>query len=196
MRQINSKAHEALLQSHEFRGITMNFQLGYVNQTLPPSVQHQFQLSLSRLSEAVAQIVKLLNRPPEKVGAKELGVYLAQLLMRIREHRGHAISWAAQESEMKALAKYISALSQMRAQVAQWLTIHAAQPKLIFVELQDFEAQCWSTLGMGVVLLDNSSEQGSWDPNMPSRFAKWWHELSSRPAFLTGQSTGFSSGFQ
>jgi hypothetical protein len=185
-----------LRQLRDFKETTMNFLPGYVKNTLPPSIQNQFQLSLSRLSEAVAQIVKLLNRPPDQVGAKELGVYLAQLLMRIREHRSHAVSWSTQEPDMKALEKYIAALSQMRAQVAQWLTIHAAQPKLIFVELADFESQCWSTLGMGVVLLDNGNEQGSWEPNMPSRFAHWWQELSSRPAFLVGQSTGFSSGFQ
>lgn len=50
---------------------------------------------------------------------------------------------------------YIEALGMLRGMVAQWLTIYAANPHAIEVEATDFEMQCFSTLGAGVVWLDS-----------------------------------------
>ncbi|MBS7807538.1 hypothetical protein [Variovorax sp. PCZ-1] len=145
-----------------------------------------FKISLQALSNAVVSIVQLLSHPPETVTASALGTRLAQLLMCLRQHRTHALALASGMQETTQLTLYLDNLRKLRGSVAQWLTIHAAQPKLIFVELADFEAQCWSTLGMGVVLFDYTEhEDFSVDSALSSRFHQWWDNLNTRPAGLS-----------
>lgn len=145
--------------------------------------EKDFKASMQRLSTAVVSIVQLLSQPPRDVSASALGTRLAILLTCIRMHRNHAVALGPVMSEPGDLVVYLDKLRQLRGSVAQWLTIHAAQPKLIYVELTDFEAQCWSTLGMGVVLLDGANhETFSVDSALSSRFHQWWDKLNTRPA--------------
>lgn len=140
---------------------------------------------MSHLSEAVESILKLLSLPASQVTASALGSRLALLLSSLRAHRAYAIQLGALVDDPQDLVAYMEGLSNLRATVAQWLTIHAAQPRMIYVEVKDFEAQCWSTLGMGMVLLDNAkSEDQTLSGALPSRFHHWWAVEHSRPAFL------------
>jgi hypothetical protein len=142
-----------------------------------------FKKSMQNLSNAIVSIVKLLSEPPQSVTAFALGTRLALLLTCLRQHRNHAVALGANMQEPEQLVQYLDNLRQLRGSVAQWLTIHAAQPKLIYVELADFEAQCWATLGMGVVLLDHTGhEDFSVDSALSSRFHQWWEKLNTRPA--------------
>lgn len=151
-----------------------------------PSASEQetdFKASMQQLSTAVVSIVQLLSQSPEKVTASALGTRLAILLTCIRHHRNHAVALGPILDEPGALVTYLDKLRQLRGSVAQWLTIHAAQPQLIYVELTDFEAQCWSTLGLGVVLLDGAHHDNfSVDSALSSRFHQWWEKLNTRPA--------------
>lgn len=159
-------------------------------------LEEQFQATMQSLSESVIELIKLLNLPASHVSASALGTALANLLKQIRTHHGAVLALGTRAQDIKIQVKYLQALLDLRATVAQWLTVHAAKPQLIYVEMGDFESQCWSTLGMGMVLFESISTQGSRiEEAMPSRFTKWWQKLESRPAFLSRQSTGFASGF-
>lgn len=160
--------------------------------SLPYQVNHangvseqetDFKSSMQTLSQAMVSIIKLLSQPSEQVTAFALGTRLAILLTCIRQHRNHAVALGPVLQEPGELVKYLELMRQLRGSVAQWLTIHAAQPKLIYVELADFEAQCWSTLGLGAVLLDDAHhEEFSLESALPSRFHQWWEKLNTRPA--------------
>lgn len=159
-------------------------------------LEAQFQSTMQGLSESVVHLIQLLNQPAKQVSASELGSALANLLKQIRSHHSAVLSLGARDQDIKIQVKYLQALLNLRATIAQWLTVHAAQPQLIYVEMGDFESQCWSTLGMGMVLFESLSTQGSRiEEAMPSRFLKWWQKLESRPAFLSRQTTDFASGF-
>jgi hypothetical protein len=159
-------------------------------------LEDQFQATMQGLSGSVILLIQLLDQPQKQVSASGLGANLASLLKNIRAHHGAVLALGKHTQDIKIQVKYLQALLDLRGTVAQWLTVHAAQPKLIYVEMDEFEAQCWSTLGMGMVLFDSIGVQGSRiEEVMPSRFMKWWQELESRPAFLNRQTTGFTSGF-
>jgi hypothetical protein len=103
------------------------------------------------------------------------------LLTYVRHHRSHAIAIGSVAEDPKELARYLNGLAKLRATVAQWLTIHAAQPRLIYVEISDFETQSWTTLALGMVLLDGvRSEKLSINGALPSRFHAWWGDTSNR----------------
>jgi hypothetical protein len=156
----------------------------------------QFKSTMQDLSNSVVDLIQLLNQPAQQVSAIALGTRLATLLKHIRTHHRAVLALGARTQDTKTQVKYLQALLDLRATVAQWLTVHAAQPKLIFVEMNDFESQSWSTLGMGMVLFEGISSDGSRiEETMPSRFLKWWQQLNTRPAFLSRQTTGFASGF-
>ncbi len=149
----------------------------------PTLQEQQFKTSLGELSQAVVSIVQLLNLPPAHVTPSALGSRLAHLLTCLRVHRGYAVAIGGRIENAKELVKYLTGLAHVRASVAHWLTIHAAQPKLIFVEIADFENDCWSTLGLGMVLLGSvAHEDFSVDSVMSSRFHQWWDKLSTHPA--------------
>jgi hypothetical protein len=159
-------------------------------------LETQFTFSMQSLSSSVVSLIQLLNLPPKQVSALALGRRLADLLKQIRTHHAAVLALGGRTQDIKTQVKYLQALLDLRATVAQWLTVHAAQPQLIFVEMSDFESQCWSTLGMGMVLFESISVQGSRiEEAMPSRFLNWWQQLNTRPAFLSRQTTGFASGF-
>ena len=159
-------------------------------------LEAQFKSTMQDLGQSIVNLIKLLNQPAQQVSATALGLALTNLLKHIRAHRSAVLALGARAQEIKIQVKYLQALLDLRATIAQWLTVHAAQPKLIYVEMSDFESQSWSTLGMGMVLFEGISSDGSRiEETMPSRFLNWWQQLNSRPAFLSRQTTGFASGF-
>jgi hypothetical protein len=144
-----------------------------------------FKAGMRDLSEAVVSIVNLLSLPAEQVSASALGSRLARLLNSLRAHRSQAILLGSLVDDPIELVAYLEGLGHLRATVGQWLTIHAAQPNLVYMEVKDFEAQCWSTLGIGMVLLDNAkSEDFTIRGALPSGFHQWWAQAHTRPAFL------------
>jgi hypothetical protein len=93
-----------------------------------------------------------------------LGMQLAGLLKDLRQQRTYSMDLAMGLPPNPQFDAYISALGHLRGTVAQWLTIHAANPHAIEVEATDFEMQCFSTLGSGVMWLDsltNGAERDS-----------------------------------
>jgi hypothetical protein len=151
----------------------------------PTSVQaQQFKASLEALSNAAVSIVKFLNQPAPEITPSGLGSRLALFLNSLRMHHSHTVAMGALGGvDPGELVKYLAELRQLRGSIARWLTIHAAQPKLIFVEIADFEAQCWTAMGMGVVLLDSAqAEDDAFDCVLTSRFHQWWDKLATRPA--------------
>jgi hypothetical protein len=165
------------------KGSAMSFfiQRNKRSETLIPA--QQFKHSLQKLSEATVSIVTLLALPAQEVTPSALGSRLALFLNALRMHHTHALAIGAlQDVDAGQLVEYLHELRQLRGSIARWLTIHAAQPRLIFVEIADFEAQCWSVMGMGVVLLDSiDSEEVIVDCPLSSRFHQWWDNLASRP---------------
>jgi hypothetical protein len=147
------------------------------------SKEQEFKSSLRALSEAVLGIAMLLNQPAETVSSSALGSRLVALLNSIRLHRHHAIALASHFNESALFTQYLDKLRVLRGSVAQWLTIHAVQPELIYMELHEFESQAWSALGIGMVLLDNCEfERQDAHDVMPSRFHHWWKNLDTRPS--------------
>lgn len=89
-----------------------------------------------------------------------LGLQLAGLLKDLRLQRTYSMDLAMSLPASEQFDAYITALGHLRGTVAQWLTVHAANPHAIEVEATDFEMQCFSTLGAGVMWLD-SLQQGN-----------------------------------
>jgi len=85
---------------------------------------------------------------------RQLGMQLAGLLKDLRQQRSFSIDLAMGLPPNPQFDAYINSLGMLRGMVAQWLTIYAANPHAIEVEATDFEMQCFSTLGAGVVWLD------------------------------------------
>ncbi len=145
----------------------------------------EFKESLQQLGNAIVSIVKLLSLPPEQVSASALGSRLALLLTCVRKHRSHVLVITPQVEDLSELMEYLQGLGKLRATVAQWLTIHAAQPRLIHVNIADFEKQSWTTLALGMVLLDGvRSDDLSINGALPSSFHQWWGDTGNRATGL------------
>jgi hypothetical protein len=117
-------------------------------------------------TERFRQGIRAISQSAENVltglrthGAKHslLGMQLAGLLKDLRQQRSYSMDLAMGQAPNTQFDAYISALGHLRGTVAQWLTIHAANPHAIEVEATDFEMQCFSTLGAGVMWLDSLS---------------------------------------
>jgi hypothetical protein len=146
--------------------------------------EQNFKASLQELSNTTAKIIHLLKLPASEITPSALGVRLALFLNHLRQHHTHAVAMGALAGvDPSELVKYLQEMRQLRGFVARWLTIHAAQPQLIFVEISDFESQCWTAMGTGVLLLDNAqTEDFTADCALTSRFHQWWDKLTTRPA--------------
>jgi hypothetical protein len=84
-----------------------------------------------------------------------LGLQLTGLLKDLRQQRTYSMDLAMGQAANAQFDTYISALGHLRGTVAHWLTVHASNPHAIEVEATDFEMQCFSTLGAGVMWLDS-----------------------------------------
>jgi hypothetical protein len=150
-------------------------------------LEDNFKGSMHALSSAVVSIVTLLNLPATHVSPTALGLRLTEFLGHLRTHRNHAAALGAKLEDPKDLVQYLHGLAQLRATVAHWHTVHAARPKLIFVSIEEFEAQCWSTLGIGMVVLDAiRPESYSLHSALTTRFHDWWSRLNTKPAMFPG----------
>jgi hypothetical protein len=144
-------------------------------------LDQEFKKSLQQLGNAVVSIVQLLSQPAKQVNSFALGTRLALLLTLVRKHRSHVLAISSHVEDPEDLMKYLQGLGQLRASVAQWLTIHAAEPNLIYVEIADFGKQCWSTLALGMVLLDSvRSEDLSINSALATSFHQWWADTNNR----------------
>jgi hypothetical protein len=53
------------------------------------------------------------------------------------------------------------------------------------VAIEDFESQCWGTLGLGMALLDNACpDHPGINQVLSSRFHQWWGRVNTRPTFF------------
>jgi hypothetical protein len=120
-----------------------------------------FELSKSkRFREgirAIGQSAEALLSGLRQRGARHslLGMQLAGLLKDLRQQRSYSMDLAMGLPANAQFDTFISALGHLRGIVAQWLTVHASNPHSIEVEATDFEMQCFSTLGAGVMWLDS-----------------------------------------
>jgi hypothetical protein len=101
--------------------------------------------------------VEILLSGLRQKGARHtvLGLQLAGLLKDLRQQRMYTMDLVMGLPVSEPFNNFISALGALRGTVAQWLTIHASNPRAIEMEATDFEMQCFSTLGAGVVWLDS-----------------------------------------
>jgi hypothetical protein len=108
-------------------------------------------------NRAISQSAEILLKGLRQKGARHsvLGLQLAGLLKDLRQQRTYSMDLAMGLPANEQFDTYIAALGALRGMVAQWLTIHAVNPQAIEVEATDFEMQCFSTLGAGVMWLDS-----------------------------------------
>lgn len=111
----------------------------------------RFQQGIRAISQSAENLLIGLRQQ----GARHplLGLQLAGLLKDLRQQRSFSMDLAMGLPSNGQFDTYISALGHLRGTIAQWLTIHAANPHAIEVEATDFEMQCFSTLGAGVMWL-------------------------------------------
>jgi hypothetical protein len=161
----------------------MTFLSYRAKQSTQPIQAQRFKESLKALSDATSSIVRLLNSPAQDITPSALGTRLALFLNCLRMHHTQVIAIGAlPDIDPPQLVEYLVELRQLRGSIARWLTIHAAQPSLIFVEIADFESQCWTVIGMGMVLIEGVNAEGiGGDCTMSSRFHQWWDKLATRP---------------
>jgi hypothetical protein len=113
----------------------------------------RFRQGIRAISQSAEQLLLGLRQQ----GARHplLGLQLAGMLKDLRQQRSFSMDLAMGLPTNPQFDAYISALGHLRGTVAQWLTVHAANPHAIEVEATDFEMQCFSTLGAGVMWLDS-----------------------------------------
>ena len=113
----------------------------------------KFRQGIRAISQTAEGVLKGLR--DQGVVNRQLGLQLAGLLKDLRQQRTFSMDLAMGLQPNAQFDVYINALGMLRGTVAHWLTIHAANPLAIEVEATDFEMQCFSTLGAGVVWLDS-----------------------------------------
>ena len=108
---------------------------------------------------AISQLAEdLLGSLRQHGGRHEtLGLQLTQLLKHLRHQRSYSLDLAMGQPAKEQFETYIAALGTLRGIVGRWLTMHAVNPQAIAFETTDFEMQCFSTLGAGVMWLDSMS---------------------------------------
>ncbi len=106
---------------------------------------------------ATSQSAEALLIGVRQQGARhaQLGGQLAGLLKALRQQRTYAMDLAMSKPASAQFDAYIKSLGNLRATVAHWLTVHAVNPHALEVEATDFEMQCFSTLGSGVMWLES-----------------------------------------
>jgi hypothetical protein len=121
----------------------------------------RFRLGIRAISLSAEQLLTSLRAK----GAKNslLGLNLAGLLKDFRQQRTYSMDLAMSLPPSVQFDTYITALGHLRGTVAHWLTIHASNPNGIEVEATEFEMQCFSTLGAGVMWLNSLSQSGETD---------------------------------
>lgn len=120
------------------------------NQNDPEELFRQGIRAISQSAETL-----LIGLRLKGAGHPLLGLQLAGLLKDLRQQRTYSMDLAMRLPPNPQFDAYISALGHLRGTVAQWLTVHAANPQAIEVEATDFEMQCFSTLGAGVMWLES-----------------------------------------
>lgn len=113
----------------------------------------KFRQGIRAISQSAEAVLTGLRQ--QGAGYPMLGMQLAGLLKDLRQQRTFSMDLAMGLPSNAQFDSYISALGHLRGTVAQWLTIHAVNPHAIEVEATDFEMQCFSTLGAGVMWLDS-----------------------------------------
>jgi hypothetical protein len=115
----------------------------------------KFRQGIREISESAEALLNGLRQR----GATHalLGGQLAGLLKHLRQQRTYSMDLAMGMALSSQFDAYIKALGSLRATVAQWLTVHAVNPRSIEVEATDFEMQCFSTLGAGLMWLESMS---------------------------------------
>ncbi|TAG28217.1 MAG: hypothetical protein EAZ37_02610 [Burkholderiales bacterium] len=118
-----------------------------------PGRAEKFRQGIREISESAEALLTGLRQR----GAPHalLGGQLAGLLKHLRQQRTYSMDLAMGLALSSQFDAYIKALGNLRATVAQWLTVHAVNPRSIEVEATDFEMQCFSTLGAGLMWLES-----------------------------------------
>ncbi len=129
----------------------------------PPTADHaeRFRGGIRAISQSAEKLLMSIRLQ----GARHptLGLQLAGLLKDLRQQRTYSMDLAMGKPPNAQFDAYIHALGQLRGTIAQWLTIHAANPQAIDVEATDFEMQCFGTLGAGVMWLGSLSHGAARD---------------------------------
>jgi hypothetical protein len=115
-----------------------------------------FRSGIRAISHSAEKLLMTLRQQDAK--PPTLGLQLAGLLKDLRQQRTYSMDLAMGKASNAQFDTYINALGHLRGTIANWLTIHAVNPHAIEVEATDFEMQCFSTLGAGVMWLDSISE--------------------------------------
>jgi hypothetical protein len=113
----------------------------------------RFRQGIRAISQSAEQLLRTLRGADPRSPA--LGILLAGLLKDLRQQRACSLDLAMGLPANAQFDAFITSMSTLRGTVAHWLTIHAAQPHTLQVEATDFEMQCFSTLGAGVMWLDS-----------------------------------------
>jgi hypothetical protein len=128
---------------------------------LEPGRVDKFKQGIRETSESAEELLAGLRR--QGAAHALLGSQLAGLLKNLRQQRTYSMDLAMGVTVSSQFDAYIKALGNLRATVAQWLTVHAVNPYSIEVEATDFEMQCLRTLGAGLTWLESLGTGGTRD---------------------------------
>jgi hypothetical protein len=120
-------------------------------------------------------------------GDKMIGPLLVDLLTVLRQHRQTVTSLSATWRELPEHANYVVALNNFRLLLNQWLMERSVE-KTKAVQLAEFEALAWRTLGDGMLLMDvhqqlaarafSETSQAELDGGPRTQKAQtWWSKL-------------------
>ncbi len=127
----------------------------HASPALEPGRVENFRQGIRDISDSAEALLQGLRSQ----GAEHalLGGQLTGLLKNLRQQRTYSMDLAMGVAACSQFDIYIRALGNLRATVAQWLAVHAASPRRIEGEATDFEMQCFSTLGAGLMWLESLS---------------------------------------
>lgn len=124
-----------------------------------PDKAERFRAGIQAISTSAEALLSDLRK--NSASRSPLGLHLTGLLKNLRQQRMHSMDLAMGQPANAQFDAFISALGYLRGTVAQWLTVHATHPHAIEEEATDFEIQCFSTLGAGVMWLDSLQQASS-----------------------------------
>jgi hypothetical protein len=121
--------------------------------------------ALAQSAEGVLDLIRNGGRADFTPSAfnNSLGAHLAGMLKELRQQRSAAMDLSLRHARKNAQGNpafdaYLQALGDMRSTIGLWLTIQAANPETLEVEAADFEGQCFSALGAGILWLDSLAQ--------------------------------------
>ncbi len=142
------------------------------------------------MAESMGKVAKLVEQIAPQLAmfgrVQLIGPLLVDLMAALRHHRQLVTGLDATWRELPEHANYVVALNNFRLLLNQWL-MERSVSKDQAVQLNEFEAIAWRTLGDGMLLMDvhqqlsarafSETSEAELEPERAAKANTWWSKL-------------------